>query len=57
MLILKLLPLQTCQGTQTHIYNRLSLHIGELKTFNQSVFCNLSCLAASDNLYYFIDMI
>ena len=52
-----LLTFQTCQCTQTHIYDCLCLYIGKSETFHQLCFCDLDILRASDDMDYFIDII
>ena len=57
MLILKLLSFQTCQRTQTHVYDCLGLGLRKLETFFQSFFCYLCILAAADNGDHFINKV
>ena len=55
MLVLQLLSFQTCQSTQTHIYDSLCLYIGQFESLHQSFFCYLGILAAADNGNHFVN--
>ena len=57
ILILNLLSLKTGQRTQTHIDDRLSLNIAELKFLHQLLFCNLRSRCTADNLNHLVDVV
>ena len=57
MLLLQLLSLQTCQRTQTHVYDRLGLNVIETEALSQSVLGLLDIGALADDLDNFIDVV
>ena len=57
ILSFQLLSFQTCQCTETHIHDCLSLNICQLKTIDQFLFRDLYVAGATDNSDYLIDII
>ena len=55
--VLQLLTFQTCQRTQTHIYNGLGLGIGETEAVNQFFLGRLYILGTTDNLDNLINIV
>ena len=57
MLLLKLGPFQTCQGTQTHVHDGRCLNLGKVKAFHQAAPGLLHGLTAADDGNDFINEI
>ena len=57
VLVLDLLPLQSGQGAQAHLDDRVRLNIGKIKAFHEFGFRNLDIFRTADDLDDFIDVI
>ena len=53
----QLLSFQTCQCTETHIHDCLSLNVCQLKTLNKFLFRDLYITGTTDDTDHFIDII
>ena len=55
--LLDLGPLETCQGAESHIHDRLRLRIGQSESRGQLRFCDLDVFRPADDADHFIDIV